>query len=316
MRTPRDAPPTSRPPARQRQAICAGLCALLLPVAVTSTPLRAQDSETLHRIQATGVINLGHRESSVPFSYYDSKKQVIGYSHDLMLRVADSIRSELRLPAMTIKLVPVTPQNRIPLVQNGTVDLECASTTHNAERARQVAFSMSIFIISTRLMTARDSGIRDFPGLIDRSVVVTAATTSERLLRTFNERHGDRMRIVLARDHGEAFQMLEERKVDAFMMDDALLYGERAKARQPENWVVVGKPLSQETYGCMMRMGDPAFKGMVDRALTRLMRSGEAQRIYEKWFQKPIAPKGLNLHWPPSEALLQLYRNPNDLPLD
>ena len=293
---------------------CAALVATL--AAAPAASARQPDSETLQRIQATGVINLGHRESSVPFSFYDSKKQVIGYSHDLMLRVVDAIRSELKLPALTIKLVPVTPQNRIPLVQNGTVDLECASTTHNTERARQVAFSMSFFVISTRLMTARGSGIRDFPDLIDRNVVVTAATTSERLLRTFNVSNGDRMRIVLARDHGEAFQMLEERRVDAFMMDDALLYGERAKARQPDHWVVVGRPLSQETYGCMMRRGDPAFKGMVDRALTRLMRSGEAQRIYEKWFQKPIPPKGLNLHWPPSDALLQLYRSPNDKPLD
>lgn len=272
----------------------------------------AQDSDTLKRIAQTGTINLGHRESSVPFSYYDSKRQVIGYSHDLMLRVLDAVKAELNLPALTIRLVPVTPQNRIPLVQNGAVDLECGSTSHNLERERQVAFSVSIFIIGTRLITARDSGIRDFPDLVDKKVVVTAGTTSERLLQIFNERNGGRLGIVSTRDHGESFQLLEAGRVKAFMMDDALLYGERAKAIHPEDWVVVGTPMSSEVYGCMMRLGDPAFKKVIDTALTRAMQSGEALKLYAKWFQRPIPPKGLNLNWPPSEALLELYRAPND----
>ncbi|MEO8279245.1 MAG: glutamate/aspartate ABC transporter substrate-binding protein [Ideonella sp.] len=276
----------------------------------------AQELETIKRITATGVINLGHRESSVPFSYYDNKRQVIGYSHDLVLQVLDTIKAELKLPSLTIKLVPVTPQNRIPLVQNGTVDLECASTSHNLDRERLVAFSTSIFVIGTRLMTSRTSGIGDFADLHGRTVVVTAGTTSDRLLRIFNERAGARLRIVATRDHGESFQMLEEHRAEAFMMDDALLYGERAKAKNPDEWIVVGKPMSFEAYGCMMRKGDPAFKALVDRALTQLMRSGEALKLYEKWFQKPIPPKGLNLNWPPSETLLELYRSPNDQILD
>ncbi len=288
------------------------VCCLLLAAGSAA----ALELGTIKRITTTGVINIGHRESSVPFSYYDNKRQVIGYSHDLVLQVLEIIKTELKLPALTIKLVPVTPQNRIPLVQNGTVDLECASTTHNLERERQVAFSNSIFVIGTRLMTGRTSGIRDFPDLAGRSVVVTAGTTSERLLRLFNERNGARLRIASARDHGESFQMLEERRVEAFMMDDALLYGERAKSQNPDDWIVVGKPMSKEAYGCMMRRGDSAFKALVDRALSQLMRSGEVLKLYEKWFQKPIPPKGLNLDWPPSEALLELYRSPNDKPLD
>ncbi len=286
----------------------------LLGGLLTSHGAQAQSSDTLKRIAQTGTINLGHRESSVPFSYYDGKRQVLGYSHDLMLKVLDSIKAELNLPALTIRLVPVTPQNRIPLVQNGAVDLECGSTSHNVERERQVAFSVSIFIIGTRLITARDSGIRDFPDLVDKKVVVTAGTTSERLLQTFNERNGGRLDIVSTRDHGESFQMLESGRVKAFMMDDALLYGERAKAISPDDWVVVGTPMSSEVYGCMMRLGDPAFKKVVDIALTRLMQSGEALKLYAKWFQRPIPPKGLNLNWPPSEALLELYRAPNDKP--
>lgn len=291
------------------------LTTCLLAAAPAAVPAWAQAGDTLAKIAETATINLGHRESSVPFSYYDNQRQVVGYSHELMLRVLDAVKAALRLPALTIKLVPVTPQNRIPLVQNGAVDLECGSTTHNAERARQVAFSTSIFVIGTRLMTNRRSGIRDFPDLAGRSVVVTAGTTSERLLRTYNERIGGTVAILVARDHGESFQMLEAGRVEAFMMDDALLYGERAKAQQPEDWIVVGTPMSAEAYGCMMRRDDLALKRIVDRELTRLMQSGEAMKIYAKWFQRPIPPKDLNLNWPPSEALLELYRSPNDQPL-
>lgn len=270
------------------------------------------DSPTLARIAETGTINLGHRESSVPFSYYDNKRQVVGYSQDLMLKVVEAIKAELKLPALTLRLVPVTSQNRIPLVQNGTVDLECGSTSHTVERGRQVAFSTSFFVVSTRLLVKRDSGLRDFSELAGRRVVVTAGTTSERLLRSYNEAHGGRIQLLAARDHGDAFQALENGQVDAFMLDDALLYGERAKARNPDDWIVTGTPMSSEVYGCMMRKDDPGFKAVVDRALTRAMTSGEAMKIYTRWFQRPIPPRGLNLNWPASEALLKLFRQPDD----
>ena len=301
---------------------------VVCPIAIRAAPAQAQPvgaeaprlpappnrSETVKRLLATGTINLGHRESSVPFSYYDRHKQVIGYSQDLALKVVEIIKSELQLPSLTIRLVPVTPQNRMALVSNGTVDLECASTTHNAEREHQVAFSNSIFVIGTRLMTHRESRITGFSDLPGHRVAVTAGTTSERLLRTLNERQGNRFGIAVVRDHGDAFALLEARQVDAFMMDDALLYGERAKSRTPEQWVVVGTPMSLEAYGCMLRLRDPGFKALVDAALVRLMESGEALVIYEKWFQSPIPPRGLNLDWPPSEAVLELYRKPNDRP--
>jgi glutamate/aspartate transport system substrate-binding protein len=270
------------------------------------------DNNTLRRIAETGTINLGHRESSVPFSYYDQRKQVVGYSHDLMLRVAEAVKAELKLPALTLRLVPVTSQNRIPLVQNGTVDIECGSTSNTVERARQVAFSTSIFVVSTRLLVDRASGIKDFGDLSGRRVVVTAGTTSERLLRTYNEGRGGRITVVTARDHNDAFQAVEAGKVDALMLDDALLYGERAKAAEPQRWIVTGTPMSSEVYGCMMRRGDPVFKEVVDRCLTRLLRSGEAMKIYTRWFLKPIPPRNLNLNWPASEALLALYRSPSD----
>jgi glutamate/aspartate transport system substrate-binding protein len=276
---------------------------------------RAEGESTLDKIALTSTISLGHRESSVPFSYYDDKHQVVGYSHDLMLRIVEAIRAELKLPAITIRLVPVTPQNRIPLVVNGTVDLECGSTTHTLERARKVGFSNSIFVVGTRLLTARDSGIQDFPDLAGKRVVVTAGTTSERLVRRYDEERQMDIRIVVAKDHGGSFRELEAGRADAFMMDDALLHGERAKARQPGHWVVVGTPMSYEAYACMMRKDDPALKKVVDAALARIMASGEAGRLYARWFKQPIPPKGLNLAWPESAAVLQLFRAPNDRPV-
>ncbi|MDT8991082.1 transporter substrate-binding domain-containing protein [Curvibacter sp. APW13] len=274
------------------------------------------DSPTLQKIARTGTINLGHRESSVPFSYYDARKQVVGYSHELMLAVVEDVRKELRLPALAIRLVPITSQNRIPLVQNGSIDLECGSTTHNRERDRQAGFSVSIFQTSARLLTRTTSGVRDVEDLRGQKVLVTAGTTSERQLMLYQQTHGGRFNIIAAADHGDAFTQLQNGAAAAFLMDDAVLYGLRAKAERPSDWTVVGQPLSIEVYACMFRKGDTAFKAIVDRSLVQLMRSGEALKIYRKWFQSPIPPKGLNLNWPAPEHLLELYRNPSDAPLN
>ncbi len=285
---------------------------LLATVAIQAS---AQSSPTLQKIAESGSISLGHRESSIPFSYYDDKQQVVGYSHELMLKAVDAIRAQLKKP-VAIKLVPVTSQNRIPLVLNGSVDLECGSTTNNAERARQVDFSTNIFVVGTRLMTKKDSGVKDFADLKGKNVVVTAGTTSERLLRKFNETAQAGMSIISAKDHGESFLTLETGRAVAFMMDDALLYGEKAKAKKPDEWAIVGKPMSEEAYSCMMRKGDPAFKKIVDAAIAKAMTSGEAAKIYAKWFQTPIPPKGLNLAWPMSDDVQALYKAPTDKPAE
>jgi glutamate/aspartate transport system substrate-binding protein len=297
---------------------CPSLAALAFGLVVTAAPLaaQAQSGGTLAKIAQSGTITLGHRESSIPFSYYDDKQQVVGYSHELMLKAVEAVKAELKKPALTVKLVPVTSQNRIPLVQNGTVDIECGSTTNNSERAKQVAFSTNIFIVGTRLMTKKGSGVNDFPDLKGKNVVVTAGTTSERLLRKYNEESKAGMNIISAKDHGESFLTLETGRAVAFMMDDALLYGEKAKAKKPDDWVVVGKPMSEEAYGCMMRKDDPEFKKVVDAALTKAMTSGEAAKIYAKWFQAPIPPKGLNLGMPASEDLTKLYAKPDDKPIE
>jgi len=277
------------------------------------TPVaHAQESATLKKIKDTGSITLGHRESSIPFSYYDDKQQVIGYSHELMLKVVEDINTNLNLSKLDTKLMPVTSANRITLIQNGTVDLECGSTTNNTERQKQVGFSTTIFVIGTRLMTRRDRDIRDFPDLAGKNVVTTAGTTSERLLRKMNEDKQMKMNVISAKDHGEAFLTLETGRAVAFMMDDALLFGEMAKAKKPGDWIVTGTAQSKEAYGCMLRKDDPAFKKMVDAALSKAMTSGEAEKIYAKWFMAPIPPKGLNLNMPLSDEMKAAYQAPND----
>jgi glutamate/aspartate transport system substrate-binding protein len=229
-----------------------------------------------------------------------------------MLKAVEAIKAELKVSKLDTRLMPVTSANRITLVQNGTVDLECGSTTNNLERQKQVGFSTTIFIIGTRLMTRKDSGIKDFADLAGKNVVTTAGTTSERLLRKMNEDKKLGMNVISAKDHGESFLTLETGRAVGFMMDDALLYGEMAKAKRASDWHVVGTPQSYEAYGCMLRKDDPAFKKLVDAALTKAMTSGEAAKIYAKWFQQPIPPKGLNLDFPLSDAMKALYKAPND----
>jgi glutamate/aspartate transport system substrate-binding protein len=294
------------------------LLAAALAVSLAAPGLAAAQAldGTLQKVKESGAITLGHRESSIPFSYYDDQQRVIGYSQDLMLKVVEALKQELKLPGLQVNLNPVTSQNRIPLVQNGTIDLECGSTTNNLERQKQVAFSTSIFVIGTRLLTRKDSGVKDFADLAGKNVVTTAGTTSERLIRRMNDEKKLGMNVISAKDHGESFLTLETGRAVAFMMDDALLYGELAKAKRPGDWVVTGTPQSREAYGCMLRRDDPAFKRLVDAALTRLMTSGEAERLYARWFMSPVPPKGLNLAFPLSDDMKALYKNPNDRALE
>jgi glutamate/aspartate transport system substrate-binding protein len=286
---------------------------LACSLAGVGAPALAQGpAGTLEKIKQTKTISLGHRESSVPFSYYDDKQQVVGYSHEIMLDVVAAVKKELKLPDLQVKLTPVTSQNRITLVQNGSIDLECGSTTNNLERQQQVAFSNTLFVIGTRLLTRKDSGIKDFPDLAGKNVVTTAGTTSERLIRKMNDEKKMGMNIISARDHGESFLTLQSGRAVAFMMDDALLAGEQAKAKRPDELHIVGTPQSREAYGCMMRKDDPAFKKVVDDAIAKVMTSGKAEKLFKKWFQSPIPPKGLTMNLPLSDELKDLFKNPND----
>ena len=284
----------------------------IIAAAFSAAPVLAQESSTLKKIKETGTITLGHRESSIPFSYYDDKQQVIGYSHELMLKAVEGIKDNLKMAKIDIKMMPVTSANRITLIQNGTIDIECGSTTNNFERQKQVGFSTTIFVIGTKLMVKKTAGIIDFADLAGKNVVTTAGTTSERLIRKMNEDKKMGMSIISAKDHGEAFLTLETGRAVAFMMDDALLFGEIAKAKRASDWVVVGTAQSKEAYGCMLRKDDPEFKKVVDATLTKAMISGDAEKIYAKWFMSPIPPKGLNLGMPLSDEMKTLYKAPND----
>ncbi|HRL95177.1 MAG TPA: glutamate/aspartate ABC transporter substrate-binding protein [Pseudomonas sp.] len=285
-----------------------------ITAALLSTSLQAAElTGTLKKIKDSGTITLGHRDASIPFSYLgNDPRQPVGYSHDLQLKAVEAIKQELGMPELKVRYNLVTSQTRIPLVQNGTVDLECGSTTNNVERQQQVDFSVGIFEVGTRLLTKKTSGVSDFADLKGKNVVTTAGTTSERLLKAMNADQQMGMNIISAKDHGESFLMLESSRAVAFMMDDALLYGEMAKAKKPADWAVVGTPQSFEIYGCMLRKGDLAFKQVVDRAISSTFSSGDIHAIYATWFQQPVPPKGLTLNFPMSAELQKLIANPTD----
>ena len=268
---------------------------------------------TLQKIKESGTIVVGHRDSSIPFSYIaNDPNQPIGYAHDLEMEVVEAVKQKLNMPDLNVRYNLITSQTRIPLVQNGTVDFECGSTTNNEERQKQVAFSNGFFEIGTRLLTKKDSGIKDFEDLKDKTLVTTAGTTSERYIRQYNDDKKMNTNIISAKDHGEGFLMLENGRADAFMMDDVLLAGEKAKAKNPDDWVIVGTPQSFEIYGCMMRKDDPEFKAVVDEALANVFKSGEINAIYDKWFMNPIPPKNVNLKFEMSDNLKALIANPHD----
>jgi glutamate/aspartate transport system substrate-binding protein len=272
---------------------------------------------TLSKIANAKSITLGYRDASVPFSYVgDGSGTPMGYSVELANKIVERIQQKVGVAKLNVKYNLVTSQTRIPLVQNGTVDLECGSTGVTAERQKQVAFSYGFIYVKGQLLTAKDSGIQGFEDLAGKNVVTTAGTTNERFLKSYNADHKANMFVISAKDHGEAFKMLETGRAVAFYMDDALLYGERAKARDPHHWVVVGKEQSREIYSCMVRKDDPQFLAVVNETLADLYRSGEINGIYQRWFEQPIPPKGLNLEFPMTRELKAIIAKPVSDPVE
>jgi glutamate/aspartate transport system substrate-binding protein len=288
------------------------ICLALACLGLFSVANAAELTGTLQKIKTAGAISVGHRDSSIPFAYLAGEPKPVGYSMDIAAAIVDEVKKELKLPALKVNYNLVTSQTRIPLVQNGTVDFECGSTTNNLERQKQVAFSLGIFEIGTQLLVKKTSGIKDFPDLAGKNMVTTAGTTSERLIKKMNEEKQMKMNVISAKDHGESFLMLESGRAVAFMMDDALLAGEMAKAKNPADWMIVGKAQSNEIYGCMLRKDDPHFKAVVDRAIAGLYKSGKINEIYKRWFMQPIPPKGLNMNFPMSDDLKALIAKPTD----
>jgi glutamate/aspartate transport system substrate-binding protein len=277
----------------------------------------AQDlTGRLASIKARNTIVLGYRESSVPYSYYDNNERVIGYSQDIAQEIVKQIKAEIGAPGLQVKMIPVNAQNRIALIQNGTIDLECGGTTNNKERAQQVDFSNTISVTETRLLTKANSDIHSFNDLIGKTVAVTTGTTSERYLRTYIQQKNANITIVEARDHSASFLNLETGRAAAFFMDADVLASERATAHRPDDYVITGAPQTHEAIACMLPKGDGALKAVADRTIARLETDGRGQVLYTTWFMSPIAPKGINLGLPMSDALKAVFSHPNDRPMD
>jgi glutamate/aspartate transport system substrate-binding protein len=286
------------------------LAALFVAGALAGT---AAAQDTLKKVRDSGSITIGHRDASIPFSYYDDKQQPVGYAIDLCLRIVDAVKSELKMPKLDVKYQLVTSANRIPLMGNGTIDLECGSTTNNVERQKQVSFTITHFLTANRYVTKKSSNIKSIDDLKGKTVVSTSGTTNIKQATDLNVAKKMGMNIIPANGHSEAFQMVETGRAVAFVMDDILLYTLVAQARTPSDYVISSDALSlPEPYGIMMRKDDPAFKKVVDGAMVQTYKSGEIFKIYDKWFTKPVPPKGINYNVPMSPQFKNLVANPTD----
>lgn len=265
--------------------------------------VQAQGTSTFDKIRATGTITLGYRDASIPFSYLDDQAKPVGFAWELSEKIAASVQKDLGLAHLTVKPQPVTPANRIPLMINGTIDLECGSTTNNTTRAKDVDFAVNYFYTGTRLLVRANSGIKSLEDLRGKTLVSTLGTTNLQILRALNAEKNLGINITSAKDHDSSFLNVQQGLADAFGMDDILLYGLRAATAKPSDYIVVGDPIQVEPYACMVRKADPEFKAAVDKAIIELMDSGEFAKMYERWFMQPIPPKGINLSLPMSDEL-------------
>ena len=288
----------------------------ILPVVLISlcaAPASAQDlTGTLKKIKDTGAITLAHRESSVPFSYYDDQQQVVGYAMDLCYRIVDAIKSHLKVDKLEVRLNPVTSATRIPLIANGTVDLECGSTTNNLERQKQVSFTITHFVTANRFVSKKSANLKTVEDLRGKTVVSTSGTTNIKQITEISAQKGLNLNILAAKDHAEAFLMVETGRAAAFVMDDILLYSLVAASKSPQDYVISVDALSVEPYGIMLPRGDAPFKKVVDEAMIATYKSGAINAIYDKWFLKPIPPKGINLNVPMSASFKKVIASPTD----
>ena len=271
-------------------------------------------ADTLAKVKQAGSFTIGHRDASIPLSYLDDKQQPIGYSMDLCLKVADAVKKELNLPKMEIKYQLVTSANRIPLLTNGTVDIECGSTTNNADRQKQVAYLPTTFVTANRIVYKKNSGNSKFTDLKGKTLVSTAGSSNIKYVTETNAAQNLGISIVSANGHAEAFIMVETGRAAAFAMDDILLAGLVANSKNPSDFVIGSEALTVEPYGIMVRKDDPKFKKLADGVIIGLMQSGEITKIYDKWFLKPIPPKGINMNVPISPSLKRVMAKPTDSP--
>jgi glutamate/aspartate transport system substrate-binding protein len=288
----------------------AALAAVALAAGVLAAAGASAQEGTLDKIKKTGTITIGHRDASIPFSYYDDKQQVVGYAIDICNRIVAAVKNELKLSSIQVNYQLVTSANRIPLMANGTIDLECGSTTNNIERQKQVWFTNTHFVTANRWVAKKSSNIKSLNDLKGKTIVSTAGTTNIKQITEINTAQNLGMNIISANGHPEAFQMVETGRAVAFVMDDILLYSLAAQSRNPGDYAISPIALSVEPYGIMVRKDDVAFKKVADAATAELYTSGGIKAIYDKWFLKPVPPKGINLNVPMSEPLKKVFAKP------
>lgn len=274
----------------------------------------AQAADTLAKIAESGKITLAYRESSVPFSYLDGPNKPIGFAVEMSNAVVEAVKKKLNKPNLQVQLMAVTSQNRIPLITNGTVDLECGSTTNNTARGKDVSFAVNHFYTGTRLLVKKSSKIKDYADLAKKTVASTTGTTNALVMRKYNTEKNLDMNIVLGKDHADAFLLVESDRAVAFAMDDILLFGLIANSKNPADYEVVGESLQVEPYACMLPKDDPAFKKLVDDTFIGMMKSGEFEKLYTKWFMSPIPPKNLPLNLPMNPQLKDNLKEFSDKP--
>jgi ABC-type amino acid transport substrate-binding protein len=282
-------------------AVYSALCAL--------PPASAGQLDT---IRETRSITIAHRDASIPFSYLDDQKRPIGYAMDLCLKIVTALERELKIPTLQVKFLPVTSASRIPSIAQGKAAMECGSTTNTLERRKLVDYTIAHFISSARFLVRNDSGIDKLEDLSGKTVTSTKGTTNIKTLERIDAERLLKLKIIEAQDHAEAFGMVASKKADAFAMDDVLLFGLRANSATPEAFQVIGKPMTIEPYAIMLPKGDAAFKKVVDAEMRRIILSGEINAIYRKWFEQPIAPKGINLALPMPYMLRDSFKYPSD----
>ena len=283
-----------------------------MAVAMACVPVVHAD--VLGSAKDTGKVTMAYRESSVPFSYLGGPSTPIGFSVDISNKVAEAMRKELNRPDLKVEWQAVTSQNRIPLVQNGTVALECGSTTNNAARNKDVDFAINYFYTGTRAVVKKASGIKNWADLKGKTVAITTGTTNLPVVRKYSAEHNLDINITLAKDHADGFLLMEADRAAAFAMDDILLYGLKANSKDPNAYEVVADALQVEPYACMLPKGDAAFKKLVDGVIGGMMKSGEFTKLYDKWFMGPIPPKGQSLSLPMGKELKDNLTAQSDKP--
>ena len=272
--------------------------------------------DTLKKIKDSGAITLGARESSGALAYTLGDGKYVGFHTEMSERIAADLKKQLGLAKLDVKFQPVTSQNRIPLVQNGTVDLECGSTTNNATRQKDVSFAMTTYVEEVRIATKASSGINSIKDLVGKTVATTTGTTSVQTLRKHERANNVDFKELFGKDHADSFLLLESGRADAFVMDGQILAGNISKSKQPGDYKIVGEVLSVEPIACMLRKDDAAFKTAVDNSIKGMIKSGDLAKLYDKWMVQPVPPNNVSLNLPLSEATKAAWANPNNKPAE